>query len=141
MKKVLLLFLLVAVCGVCQAQEKCKGQCPAASQQQDEYIYSEQGFVVKKGELMLGQTPFYYAGLYSKDGKTLFKAYTQYNSNQCVAPGTEIIDSRAFADMGENMPTLLMIPETVKKIGVSTFRSTEVKLYEESEIVHDMPTK
>lgn len=142
MKKLLLSFLLVAVCGVCQAQENCKGNCKGQCQNSDtEYIYCEQGFVVKKGELMLGQTPFYYAGLYSKDGKTLFIAYSQPNSYQCVAPGTQIIDSRAFADMGENMPSLLMIPTTVKKIGLSTMRGTEVRLYEEDEITHDMPTK
>ncbi len=142
MKKLLLSFLLVAVCGVCQAQEKCKANCMAHSQNSEmEYIYCEQGFTVKKGELMLGQTPFYYAGLYSRDGKTLFKAYSQLNSYQCVAPGTEVIDARAFSDMGENMPSLLMIPATVKKIGFSTMRCTEVRVYEEDDITHDMPTK
>lgn len=76
MKKLILLLTVFFTCLGVKAQEATT-----------DYIYSSDGFVVKKGEITLdvyGQTKkFTSTGLYTKDGKTLVAAitYSSYDNH------------------------------------------------------------
>ena len=109
MKKLILLLTVFFACLGVKAQEATT-----------DYIYSSDGFVVKKGEITLdvyGQSQKYTStGLYTKDGKALVAAitYSPYNHNEFyVIDGCETICSGAF----QNFTSLTVyIPSSVRSI-------------------------
>ena len=109
----------------------------AQTEVKDDYVCSENGFVIKEGFIKIGKLTLHYCGLYSTDGKVCVKI-----NNRCphykdieslsLAPGTEII--APYATAGLDKPWYY-IPKSVKKIYSGALSGCkDIYYYNDSEI-------
>lgn len=126
-KLLFMLTLLLMSIGVVNAQVEVN----------ENYVQSEQGFVVKRGSFKIGKKKYSYSGLYTPDGKICVKCnyswedHTDKKADIAVAPGTEVLGPFAFADFSDRP---LYLPKSLKKIYPNATGGTYIDLYDDKYI-------
>lgn len=124
-KNLMLMVLFLMGLGYCHAQEDVKKDC----------FYSEKGYMMKKGWIKVGKVKYNYDGLYSTDGKILYKL-VGLNTLMAVAPGTEIVAENACLGVGHDF--WLLIPKSVKYISKNALPpKVFFDLYDTADVVEE----
>lgn len=124
-KNLMLMVLFLMGLGYCYAQEDVKKGC----------FYSEKGYIMKKGWIKVGKVKYNYNGLYSTDGKILYKL-VGLNTLMAVAPGTEIVAENAC--LGVSPDFWLLIPKSVKYISKNALpQKVFFDLYDSTDVIEE----
>ena len=93
--------------------------------------------MMKKGWIKVGKAKYYYNGLYSTDGKILYKlvGLNTLNTFMAVAPGTEIVAENACLGFNDYY---LLIPKSVKYISKNALPpKVFIDLYDATDVVEE----
>jgi len=123
MKKLILFVAILFCCSTGYAQNAEVKTTP-------DDVFSEKGFVVRKGSFKLGKEKLKFKGIYSPDGTVCVKCWSNYEESiiLVVAPGTKTIAQNACITPNTKC---CYIPNTVTKISTNAFPAfCEVIIYD-----------
>ena len=121
MKKLLLFAAILLCCSTGYAQN-------AEIKTTPDDVFSEKGFVVRRGSFKAGKQKFRFYGLYSADGTVCVVCWPLIGDLLTVAPGTKIIAKNALTSTEKS---LCYIPNTVTQISTAAIRTgMEVVIYD-----------
>lgn len=121
MKKLLLFVAILFCCSTGYAQNAEVKTTP-------DDVYSEKGFVVRRGSFKAGKQKYRFYGLYSADGTVCVACWPLIGDLLTVAPGTKIIAKNAITSTEKS---LCYIPSTVTQISTAAIRTgIEVEIYD-----------
>ena len=101
-------------------------------------VYSEKGFVVRRGSFKAGKQKFKFYGLYSADGTVCVACWPLIGDLLTVAPGTKIIAKNAITSTEKS---LCYIPSTVTQISTAAIRTGIVVEIYDNDAVTELENK
>lgn len=113
MKKLILFVAILFCCSTGYAQNAEVKTTP-------DDVYSEKGFVVRKGSFKARKQKYRFYGLYSADGTVCVACWPLIGDLLTVAPGTKIIAKNAITSTEKS---LCYIPSTVTQISTAAIRT------------------
>jgi hypothetical protein len=133
MRKVLLMLTLCLV-GISVADSQ--------SIADESSVESELGFVYKEGSFKIGKEKYYYAGIYTADGKICVKFnYSVLEGRDvtanAVAPGTEVLAATEIHTMRGD----LFLPKSLKKIYTKFLSVRNALIYDDKAIAEHVVLK
>ena len=131
MKKLILFVAILFCCSTGYAQNAEVKTTP-------DDVFSEKGFVVRKGSFKAGKQKFKFYGLYSADGTVCVACWPLIGDWLIVAPGTKIIAKNALTSTEKS---LCFIPSTVTQISTAAIRTGIVVEIYDNDAVTELENK